>query len=227
MKIKIDKNHVCPFGFMCTSALLTARMQLRKQSFPFDWVFCDFDVVKDCLENDFSVFLDKTQYTDPVFKFTDRQCGHAKYHEDFFFHKHPRTDEDYQYYQRTVERFREFLKSDKSKLFITMITPFGTNHTKSILESFSQPDNSEAVKEIKKKCFEFSELLKQYTTNFNSLFIVNTSINNPTTSMEFEAKDNFQFLEAKTIQGSNGKEFLDGDFNKQLEDFISNVYEFI
>ena len=84
-------------------------------SYPFDWIFSNLNMVNDCIENDFVDFLDKKQYIDIG---SNSKCGHIKYHAGLFNHKNPlKNNEDYFYYERCVNRFRQLIKSQESKFF--------------------------------------------------------------------------------------------------------------
>ena len=50
------------FGYRCSSAGILKSMQLKYESFPFDWLISRLDVIKHCLQDDFREFLNQSNY---------------------------------------------------------------------------------------------------------------------------------------------------------------------
>jgi hypothetical protein len=122
---------ICSIGSFCQSSRLLQRLELKEESYPFDWILSNHKMVKHCIEDDFKIFLDKTQYTFiPTSAYTHKVCGHIYYSEivDFtnehvpgavFMHHDLAQDEkDYAYFTRCVDRFRKLIASDEQKVFI-------------------------------------------------------------------------------------------------------------
>ena len=125
-------KHAAPLGSFCFSSAILWDRKIRKEALPFDWLFTNPLEVAHILETDFKHYLDKTQYIDIADiapEHGGRQAGHKMYHENFFNHKNPRTDEDYQYSIRCVERFRKFLQYPEKKLFIVSYRSGINTHT--------------------------------------------------------------------------------------------------
>lgn len=214
-------NYTCSLGSLCQTAEVLKRSKLKLCSYPFDWVFSDCNIILDCLENDFKKFLDKSYYIDVQHKFNERQCGHSFYHEDFFFHKNPRNEYDYEYYVRCVQRFRDLLSKNEKKLFIAMIVPDATQHPKSIYEII-QDDN--VVLNVKNQFIEFDEKFKKYTKNYSFLVVFNLVKNE--NSYILNKENNLDFLELHTTSKSNGVKFIDEKDNVYLDEIINKHYKF-
>lgn len=115
-------------GSHCYTSAMLQRWQLRPWSGPFDWLFSSPGMVAHCIEDDFRLFLDRSQY-EPV-PLEDRKAGHAAnrvhhrhYREtfgiDFIFNHHDvHLDEDYAYLVRCVERFRAAMRGDEPHAFV-------------------------------------------------------------------------------------------------------------
>jgi len=120
-------DYAIPIGSFCHTAMALKRAGLRHFSTPFDWLFSSPDMVAQCLNDDFSCFLDKEQY-EPI-PLEQRQdpnsnfCHHRHFKEVFgihfvFNHHKPYEIHDYQYFQRCVDRFRQSISSSGHKLMV-------------------------------------------------------------------------------------------------------------
>jgi hypothetical protein len=159
-----------PLGCYCFSSAMLADREVRKEALPFDWLFTNPLEVADIIKTDFIHYLDKDQYTDiadvaPLHG--GRQAGHKRYHKNFFNHKNPRNDEDYQYSVRCVERFRKMMKSTEKKLFVVSyrsgINPHDGKHENEGL------DESQITKEL----LVLDKVLKSHTKNYSIFCSVN------------------------------------------------------
>jgi hypothetical protein len=126
----MEFNHFFSFGNSCYPGTIADIGGFRKFSGPFDWNAGSLAITEDCLDTDFSDFLDKSQYVPVVCH--EPRCGHKKYGETYFIHKDPSRQDHYDYYCRTVERFRLALKSSTSKLFMFTTFPILPGHLMSV-----------------------------------------------------------------------------------------------
>jgi hypothetical protein len=117
-------NYFISLGCSCFPALVGDTGEFRTCALPFDWNAGGIDVIEDCLDSNFSNFLDKSQYIKELSGVNPTQtvCGHKKYGYNYFIHKYPLADEDYTYFVRTVERFRTLLRDTNSKKLFLMFT---------------------------------------------------------------------------------------------------------
>lgn len=199
-------KYTCSLGPHCHSSYLLKSNNLKKASYPFDWIFTNHKIITEILDNDFKNFLNKKYYT----HISDSKCGHSLYHDSMFWHHNPLNNkENYKYFKRCVFRFREMIASKEKKLFVYLVKD---------------------VKEIdeltfKENMFLLNETLKKYTTNFTLLSIVvfpNKEKNNYT----FTSVDNIDFLYIDTLSTSNGVEFLDPFDNKYISIILKVKYTY-
>jgi hypothetical protein len=185
-------------------------MQLKLESYPFDWIYSSFDTIIHCIEDDFKTFLDKSYYTDVKDKLPGhRQCAHTLYHSNMFYHHDPRTDDDYNYYKRCIERFRQLLKSNDNKLFI--ISYYNESH--------------ENYETIEQEVLELNNYLKTRTTNY-SIFVIIPTLNQGTTYHNMITNDNITFVRLYIKGGSYGSRFNDIDDNNYLNKLLLDTYSF-
>jgi hypothetical protein len=69
---KIEIHHACSFGSRCHSAHILKRNACKKTSYPFDWIMSNHKNNIQGIDDDFKLFLDKSQYI----IITPTQCGH-------------------------------------------------------------------------------------------------------------------------------------------------------
>jgi hypothetical protein len=197
-------KHVCSLGPQCQSSQILKRNNLKKCSYPFDWIFSNCNNIIHCLEDDFNIFLDKTYY----FTISNKKCGHSYYHKQMFNHHNPLDYEnDYNYYIRCVNRFKQLLKCEEKKLFVMI---------------FVNMENFEEY--IKDKIINFNNKFSNYTNNYTLLFIFHIS-NKETNYHNFTHNDNIDFLELHTLSQSNGTEFINDNDNNYLDAVIKSKYK--
>lgn len=103
-------------GQNCTTSWYLKQVGSKKESYPFDWLISSASVLESCLDDNFTIFMDKSH----MFSFDNgKRAGHNIYHEKFFNHRNPLSnDEDYKYYQRCTSRFLNLLDSTTPVVFI-------------------------------------------------------------------------------------------------------------
>ena len=191
------KINFCSLGTICHSSQLLKRNNLKKCSYPFDWIFSNCTMISHCLHDNFNIFLDKSYYIDLKYK-----CGHSYYHESLFNHHNPFNHYDYDYFTRCVERFKQLLKSREPKLFIIMYV------------NMNKDERDEVIK--------FNRTLSQYTSNYR-LFVINHQ-KNSARHHYFDYIGNIDFLYLYTLSNSDGKEFENVEDNLYLDRIIQSKY---
>ena len=99
-------RYAASLGPRCHTASFLKRNKLKKESYPFDWIFSNTGMITHCLEDNFKTFLDKSYYTitDPASK----KQQHSVYSEDpseiFFNHHNPLKEEDNIYFNRFSDK---------------------------------------------------------------------------------------------------------------------------
>ncbi len=196
----MEINYVCSLGTFCHSANLLKRNGLKKCSYPFDWIFSSTDIVMSCLDDDFATFLNKTYYTD----ISNTQCGHTIYCKNLFNHHNPLINpDDYSYFIRCVDRFRNLLTQKEKKLFV-LFNIYLIN---------------------KDKIIDLYKKLSDFTTNYILLFIM-IKQNQPINSHTFTHNDNVHFLEIDILSETNGILFTNNIDNEYLDNILHSNYKF-
>lgn len=206
-------KHIVSLGTLCHTSRMMQRIHVKKVSYPFDWIFTDENIVIDMLEDNFNKLMDKSYYQDAVHKFSERMCGHSYYHEDLFFHKNPRNDDDYQYYQRCIGRFKDMLKDGGQKLFIIMYSPQSTKHPSDVSKMFEDNMNKEdIIINLKERGVKLNNVLMKHTNNFKLLVVMNFG-NNLNQSFNMEVQHKIHFLTLNTLSDSTGVTFKNNSDN--------------
>jgi hypothetical protein len=63
----MDKLQFFSFGYRCNSISILKKLNLTNESYPFDWVLSDIDVIIDCIKTNFEHFLNKKNYISKEF----------------------------------------------------------------------------------------------------------------------------------------------------------------
>jgi hypothetical protein len=198
-------KYVCSLGSLCHTAQIMKINNLKKCSYPFDWIFFTYNNVIDSIEDDFTKFLDKSQYIDKSYD----KCGHLTYGDIMFNHHNPLSNIDhYNYYERCVGRFRNLLQKTDNKLFIMFI-----------------PNLVTVDKTIKKDIIKFNDRFSKYTTNYTLLVILHMP-NKPENYHLITRKGNIDFLELHTLTESGGVKFGNITDDNYLNDIINTLYNF-
>jgi hypothetical protein len=198
----MEINYICSLGTLCHPAVVMKNKKLKLASYPFDWVFSSPKIIIDCLEDDFKKFLDKTNYVNIKNKWNNNQCGHKIFHENFFNHRDPRKEIDYNYYIRCVDRFNKLLKYPENKLFVIMYI------------------NKNSYLDAKEEIINFNKKFSNYTNNYTLLCII--QIVSRTSKVEKEIIDNIHFYYLYTTSRSTGTLFYSKDDTNNLNNIFDN-----
>lgn len=163
------QKKIFSLGYRCSSAGILKKLQIKYESFPFDWMISSLPVIKHCLETDFQEFLHvdhyKRRYAN-TYEMRDSKEGficheylmvNSFYQPPFLMnvenayqfnlamnHHNIINKEDYDYYNRCVGRFRELMTCDKEKIYVHirhLITQDKYNTEKqTILKEFTEFD---------------------------------------------------------------------------------------
>ena len=202
----LEINYACSLGSLCHSSQLLKRNKYKLCSYPFDWILSSCNNIIHCIEDDFKIFLDKSYYIN----ISEKKCGHSYYNKQMFNHHNPLHNEnDYNYYLRCVDRFKNLLQKQEHKLF-TMI--------------FVNKDSINDT--IKNNIIDFNNKFSKYTSNYTLLVIFHIP-NKPQNHHIFTYNDNIHFLELHTLSMSNGTEFHNNNDNIYLDNIINSKYNFI
>ena len=202
----MEINYVCSLGTVCQSSQILKNNNFKKYSYPFDWIYSNCNNIIHCLEDNFNIFLDKSYYID----ISLTTCGHSFYNKRMFNHHNPLTNKDnYNYYVRCVERFRQLLKQEEYKLFIMIFIN---------LDDIIEKDKNEII--------DFNNKFLKYTKNYKLLIIYHIKNKQNNHHIIIRNNNNIDFLELHTISRSNGLKFEDDNDNNYLNNIINKMYNF-
>ncbi len=217
-------QHFISLGTLCHPARMLQRIHVKNVSYPFDWMFTDENVIIDILNDDFNKFMDKSYYGDVKNKFSERTCGHSLYHEDFFFHKNPRNEDDYLYYQRCINRFKGMLCDPGEKLFIMMYSPGSTKHPTDVYKLFNEEYHTETIlNNLRLRGENLNNTLMKFTNNYKLLIVMNFG-NNEKQSFQMVHHGNIHYLTLNTLSESTGVTFKDNADNLYFSGIMCEHY---
>ena len=201
----MEIKYTCSLGTLCHSSQILKQNTLKKCSYPFDWIFSNPNMISHCLEDDFNIFLDKSYYI----TLSDKSCGHSYYNKDMFNHHSPlKNENDYNYYIRCVNRFRQLLQFKEHKLFIMIFVN---------LENVNEEDKNNII--------NFNNHFSKYTNNY-TLLVIHHIKNKENNHHIFTHYDNIDFLELHTLSSSDGINFTNNHDNNYLNSIINTTYKF-
>lgn len=139
----MEPQKIVSFGFRCSSAAILKKLNLKTESYPFDWLISDLPVIQNCLTDDFKEFLNVENYQrkySNTYEMADSTQGficdehlmvnmfyqpeNEKDVENTYQYKlamnhHNITEtKDHEYYSRCVDRMRDFINSDNKKFYL-------------------------------------------------------------------------------------------------------------
>ncbi len=118
---------VVALGTGCIVAYTLRRIGLDQPPMPFDWLATTPAMVRHCLQTDFLVLLDRSQYSSLTGQGGEGEpedgCAHAFYAREYgiarvFNDSDPTREADYRDTEACVGRFRDVLASPEAKLFV-------------------------------------------------------------------------------------------------------------
>jgi len=205
----MEISYTCSLGNECHTAQILKRNKLKLCSYPFDWIFSSCHNIIHCIEDDFAIFLNKSYYIQILDKDSDKKCGHSYYNKQLFNHHNPlKYENDYNYFIRCVDRFKNLLRSPELKLFCFL------NRNLDNITSHNYND-----------LIDFNNKFSKYTSNYILLVILNVK-NKQQNYYNFKYVDNIHFLELHTISESNGLDFINISDNVFLDNIIKSTYKF-
>jgi hypothetical protein len=204
---EITKNNclykVISFGHRCSSGSIMQKLNLKTESYPFDWLVSKLDIIKDCIETKFVHFLNLNNYitknTETVNiidnKKTSIICNeevqvniyyetdiHNIYTYNFKLglnHRNLINKNDYEYYQRCINRLYELFEKDIQKYYLYFHPIIGPNdflnNKENILDDF---DN-------------FNEYIIKKTKNIFGIYFILIRNNENIKSIKFKETQNY------------------------------------
>ena len=187
-------------GENCTTAWYLKKSGLKSSSYPFDWVFSSPEIIVDCIESRFKHYLDR-RLIKPLEN--RNKAGHFKYHSSFFNHKNPlKSDIEYSYYERCINRFIKALESRKNICFVvTLINEPNKRLTwsKGFDGMFTMPVEDHS-------CSKLAHSLLVKKPNCKFIFISNYTNSVPSVKVSSVTRSEI-FIDFKAADSSNGVYF--------------------
>jgi len=207
----VEFSHACSIGNYCFSSALLNVLGIRDRALPFDWLFTTPKFTVEILDNDFSYFLNKDYIVDiaDVSPQNGNQAGHSLYHKNFFNHKDPRNEEDYEYYVRCIDRFRDFIKLGDKKLFICSY-----KNLEKVMDDNLMWD-----------IFELNKSLRSLTKNYHLLCHINYP-NSKERKTEITEIGNVTFFELYTKLDNHGLGYGDGEDSKLFYKTFHELFKY-
>lgn len=78
----VTAKRVVSLGSLCLTSKLLQSMDMKTESYPFDWIFSNPKMIAHCLNDDFATFLDRSYYVSKSAP-NVRRCYHTFYSPDF------------------------------------------------------------------------------------------------------------------------------------------------
>ena len=181
-------------GHRCTSAKLLCDLNLKNESYPFDWIVSKLETVHHCILDNFKEYINISNYKlvhTKVSNITDNTTVQAD--KDFWIYKNEYYDRDdndifnrfnlanyhqtlftdTDYYRRCITRFNNLLLSEDEKVFLYIHPIMGIN------------DYNNTSEEIFSKFINFKKFMDTKTTNLIGIcFIIVKTDNDYTTHHE-------------------------------------------
>tara|TARA_B100001063_G_scaffold138607_1_gene129475 strand:+ start:570 stop:1205 length:636 start_codon:yes stop_codon:yes gene_type:complete len=188
-------------GSLCFSSQLLKDNYYKKESYPFDWIASNIDMVTHAINDDFKTFLDTSQY---IISWNKRPLrGSHKFYEkmgleNIFRHHNPRNS--YSYFKRCVTRFKNLYENNNTKLFI-----YYENHTEDL--------NYEDI-------IKLNNTLKKKIDNFYIL-VVNVYSPSKTQKHTININDNIFRIDFFPLGYTNGRQY---NFEKiEDKEYLSKI----
>jgi hypothetical protein len=195
----------CSLGFHCQASKILIRNNLKIESYPFDWMFSNINIIKDCIEDNFKKLLDQKYYIDYHNKFYNNNCGHSLYKNNLFPHRDMRVKHNHEYLKRCVDRFNCLCKSNKEKIFLITII-----HSSLITNINDNLNNLKKLLGKKTTNFKIVCLFFLYSKNYNDHYI--------------EINDNIHIIYIYSTSKSDGLKFEDERDNIYVDNILLTNY---
>ena len=234
---KIPDCIIIPMGYRCSSSEIIRILNLKKESYPFDWTISKLSTIKDCILNDFKEFLNLENYIkkdintynviddvslligggnyiinthyNPIDKITDNFNTYdlklALIHHDIF------KTEDYEYYKRCINRFKNLLKSDDKKLYLYINQIIGIN------------EYNDKKDDIITEFINFNEFIKTISNNINGIFFILVKTDTEYANLQHLNSNPFIYVVMTNKDFLDNGEIFYGNPHKEIELIIQTI----
>lgn len=208
--ISTGKDENISLGNNCLMSFYLKSCGMKKNSYPFDWVFSDYGTLTHCFDSNFKHFLSNDYIIDKKNK-----AGHTLYHRDFFNHKNPISSTDnYEYYKRCVSRIKQRIKADENLFFINIIR----DHENRL--GWSRGFFNENHK--KQRYSDYIELARKLKNN-SFIFIETSFGHDEFTIKKITSKENYVAISINFKGISNGVKIFDTESEKHFKTLLKSI----
>lgn len=200
-------------GQNCNSAWYIKQVNLKKASYPFDWIFSSPQIIIDCIDDQFHKFLNREH----IFSTNkSKSAGHKLYHNSLFNHRNASKEDNFLYYRRATERFLSLLNSQKPVVFImTVINE--PDKRRSWSSGFNDKFKVPTDQKIQ-DMFPLIKKIRKINKNAQFLFIDQYTDRQPEIRLDYN-KDGVSWVVFKSMHSNNGvkyKNHIDNNVAKKL-----------
>jgi hypothetical protein len=160
-------------GHRCSTASILKKLNLKSESYPFDWTVSKLDVIQDCIQTNFEYFMNIRHYlrinnNHIVNTFYERsaiQIGNIKGTSFFKLklgmnHFYVLDEEGYSYYERCITRLNNVLLGDARKIIVYI-------HFLISLEEYNLCCNT-----FRNEIYNFTDFIKSKTSNIFGIYFI-------------------------------------------------------
>ena len=232
---KIPDCIIIPMGYRCSSSEIIRILNLKKESYPFDWTISKLSTIKDCIINDFKQFLKTENYVKKEFNtyniidsvkllVTIDQCSINTYYnqdiiDDFntydsklsLVHHDIFKTEDYEYYKRCINRFKNILKSDSKKFYLYINQIIGIN------------EYNDKKDDIIMEFINFNEFIKTISNNINGIFFILVKTDTEYANLQHLNSNPFIYVVMTNKDFLDNGEIFYGNPHKEIELIIQTI----
>ena len=113
---KINIFNTCSIGTRCISSQILENLKIKKESYPFDWIFSNLDIIKHCIQDDFKIFLDKQYYF--IINKNTRLKEEENFHNNYLLYKKSISYNKFFLKDVKVNLSHTYYSSNKNSIFV-------------------------------------------------------------------------------------------------------------
>ena len=194
---------IISLGSNCYIASYLKEHNLKKASYPFDWIFSYPEDICHMINDNFKEFLNKDNYLikDELSKFNYHKL--YKPNLRMFNHRNPYNNNDYQYYQRCITRFINVLNKSDNLIFVL-----------AFFENIIKNEFNHII--------NLNNILKKNTNNNFKIIVFFQMKRGYQDYSDVIYHENITFIQFMTYDGNNGTDFIN-QFDKKM---FNDLFEF-
>lgn len=205
-------------GQNCSTSWYLKAAGLKNASYPFDWIFSSTEIVIDCIKDEFTAFIDRSNMIEH-----GSYCEHLVYHKHFFYHRNPLSSGSiFSYYQRCCKRFNELAKTDCQPIFVITLLP-EVDKRKAWRDGFTQSFSLPSV-DSEHSILKLSKLLESRFQKFKLIVIEQWTEAQPNVTFRL-LSTNTAFVKFSVAGTSGGVRYQDVNDDKAMITLLQGLKE--